>query len=81
MSKSEEPRITSMIDELLKRSSLYVRIKVPLEMQYLTLTIQPDRCCTDEESKNAHEWADKMTLQILDTIEKWKADGCPPRKE
>ena len=69
--------MSDIFKDILKKSPLYTRIKVPLEMAHLNLMIVPDRCCTDEEADEACKWADKMTLRLLDTIKEWEADGRP----
>ena len=57
------------------------RLKVPLEMEYLNLKLEPDTCCTDEEFKEASAWAKKTTEYLLKEVEEWINDGALLRKE
>lgn len=77
LSKTQEDDRESLIKDILKRSSLYTRYKVFLEMQYLTLTIQPDRPATDEEWQQAYEWADETTVYLIESLLRWEKDGRP----
>ena len=49
-----------MIEKILKEMPLKTRLKVPLEMEYLNIILEPDTCCTDDEFKKANEWAERM---------------------
>jgi len=69
--------MSSLFQDILKRTPLRTRIKVPLEMAHLNLMIVPDRCCTDEEADAACKWAGEMTDRILEAIEEWERDGRP----
>ena len=74
----------SLFQSILKRTPLFTRFKVFLEMQHLTLMIQPDREATDQEWKAAHEWAEKTTSYMMTQFARWERDGRPeplPKKE
>jgi len=73
--------LDTMIKDISKRTPLETRMKVMLEMQHLTLMIQPDREATDEEIKEASAWAQKMTNYLLNEVEEWTKDGALMRKE
>lgn len=77
LSETHKEDRESMIKNVLKRASLYTRFKIFLEMQYLTLTIQPDRPATDEEFKQAHIWADQTTTHLIGSLLRWEEDGRP----
>lgn len=63
-----------------KDVSLFNRFKVYLENEYLNLIIEPNTCCTDEEFKNADEWANKTTKYLLILLSEWVSDGKPDEK-
>jgi hypothetical protein len=69
-----------LIENLLKEMSLKTRLKVPLEMEYLNITLEPDTCCTEEEFQKAHEWAERMANWMLKEVNEWEADGRPTRE-
>lgn len=73
--------MSDIFKEILKSIPLYTRIKVFLEMEYLNVTINPDRCCTDEEFAAANEWSHKNTEYIISEIKQWQDDGAPIDKE
>lgn len=73
--------LDTMIKNISKRTPLETRIKVPLEMEHLTLMIQPDREATDKEINEASAWASKMTKYLLTTVEEWMKDEATMRKE
>lgn len=77
LSDAQEDDRESLIRDLLKRSPLYTRFKVFLEMQHLDLMIQPDRQATDQEWQQAHEWANKTTVYLIQSLLRWEKDGRP----
>ena len=38
---------------------------------------QPDRPATDEEWQQAHDWADKTTIYLIQSLLRWEKDGRP----
>ena len=64
----EEP---SILVKIMKEMPLETRLKVPLEMEYLNIILEPDTCCTDEH----------MTNYLLKEVEGWINDGASLRKE
>ena len=77
MGELEDFHHSPQVAEILKQMPLYTRIKVPLEMEYLNIIIEPDTCCTDEQMKEAAEWADKTATFLVKEVEEWIADGSP----
>lgn len=73
-------RDLDMIKRMLKEIPLETRFKVPLEMEYLNLKLEPDTCCSDEMMKEAHEWASKITDYLLIAVEECTKDGASMRK-
>jgi hypothetical protein len=72
----EEPA-TDLFTKTLKDSSLYSRVKVYLQMEYLNFVLQGEGCCTDEEMNKADEWSKKASLLIVRTVNSWMQDGAP----
>ena len=70
-----------MIEKILKEMPLKTRLKVPLEMEYLNIILEPDMCCTDDEFKKANEWAERMANWMLQEVNEWEADGRPTRDD
>ncbi len=70
-----------MIEKILKEMPLKTRLKVPLEMEYLNIILEPDTCCTDDEFKKANEWAERMANWMLQEVNEWEADGRPTRDD
>ena len=77
LSDAQEDHRESTIKHILKRSPLYTRFKVFLEMEYLNLMIQSDRPATDKEWEQAHQWADQTTVYLIQSMLKWEKDGKP----
>ena len=69
-----------LIESMLKEMPLYTRIKVPLEMEYLNIILEPDTCCTDEQFKEAAEWAERTARFLVKEVEEWIQDGSPQEK-
>lgn len=78
---NNEENINDKIERLLKKTSLYTKIKVPLEMQHLNLklefTEEQDRPMTDEEYRQAHEWAHDMALYLTEAVLQWQENKGP----
>jgi len=74
MKKSPQYK-SEVIERLRKRIPLETRIRVRLEMEWLTDNIFPDRPATDEEIEKACNWSKKMTKIILKEIDEFKKDN------
>ena len=74
----EEP---SILVKIMKEMPLETRLKVPLEMEYLNIILEPDTCCTYEQMNEASQWAQDMTNYLLKEVEGWINDGASLRKE
>ena len=66
-----------LIGKILKEMPIFTRFKVYLEMEFLTLTLEPNTCCTQQEFAEAHEWSSKVTNYLLDELKEWEAQGRP----
>lgn len=75
--KNDRDHHDKVIQDILAKTSLAVRFKVFLEMQYLNATIAPFTCCTHEEMKEADEWAKDTTSYLLNILRTWEDDGRP----
>lgn len=70
-----EERI-SLFEDILRKTPLYTRVKVYLEMEYLNAILQED-CCTDEMMNEASQWSMNVTKHLLRTLKEWEIDGRP----
>ena len=68
---------SELFNDILRKTPLYTRLKVNLEMEYLNVILQGSECCNDEEFRQANEWSKKITVNILQTIKEWERDGRP----
>ena len=79
--KEEDFHQSPLIEKMLKEMPLEVRLKVPLEMSYLNIVLEPDTCCTEEQFNEASKWAQETTEFLLKEVEEWINDGAMLRKE
>lgn len=74
-SLGDEPA-SDLFTRTIKEISLYSRVKVYLEMEYMNSVLQGD-CCDDNVLNAATEWSKKATLHIVRTVNTWMKDGAP----
>lgn len=73
----QDELVIDLFSKTLAESSLYSRVKVYLEMEYLNSVLQGDDCRDDGVMNAAEEWSKKATLHIVRTVNTWMQDGAP----
>lgn len=83
ISDAQEDDRESIIRDILKQTSLYTRFKVFLEMQYLNILYDKgvnknnSGPASDQEFKEAHDWACDTTEYLVQSFLRWEDDERP----
>lgn len=75
---AETKNLSKVLDRIIKRTSLYTKLKVPLEMEYLNLLVGEDiKEVSDKQWKKAKDWSHDMALYLVKHVIEWKKNEGP----
>lgn len=83
LTKERTTETESAIKRILKKTDLFTRIRVYLELECLNMISNPNKPVSREQYEIAHEIGTRLTKSIIHTIQQWEKDKaplCPPEE-